>query len=53
LKDIHFHYPSRPDTKVFNGLDLTIPNGKSVVSKVHVSKINLILTGARWWIWLW
>jgi ATP-binding cassette subfamily B (MDR/TAP) protein 1 len=30
LKDIHFHYPARPETKVLNGLSLTIGKGQKV-----------------------
>ncbi|XP_065864782.1 ABC transporter B family member 15-like [Euphorbia lathyris] len=30
LKDIHFCYPSRPDTPILQGLNLTIPAGKTV-----------------------
>jgi len=30
LVDVHFHYPSRPDSKIFSGLNLTIEVGKTV-----------------------
>ncbi|OCT75761.1 ATP-binding cassette sub-family B member 5 isoform X2 [Xenopus laevis] len=30
LKDIHFSYPSRPDVKVLNGLNLSIKSGQTV-----------------------
>ncbi|GFR90452.1 ATP-binding cassette sub-family B member 1 [Elysia marginata] len=30
LKGVHFCYPSRPDVKVLNGIDLDVPAGKTV-----------------------
>lgn len=30
LKDVNFSYPTRPDAKVFNQINLTIPRGKTV-----------------------
>ncbi|KAK3779552.1 hypothetical protein RRG08_045298 [Elysia crispata] len=30
LKGVHFTYPSREDVKILNGLDLTVPAGKTV-----------------------
>ncbi|XP_050216612.1 putative multidrug resistance protein [Mercurialis annua] len=30
FKDIYFSYPSRPDTAIFQGLNLTIPAGRTV-----------------------
>lgn len=30
FKDVHFSYPSRPDTPILQGLNLKIPAGKSV-----------------------
>ncbi|GJN27254.1 hypothetical protein PR202_gb15259 [Eleusine coracana subsp. coracana] len=30
FRDVHFSYPSRPDTKVLNGVSLTIPEGATV-----------------------
>ncbi|GJN02561.1 hypothetical protein PR202_ga19923 [Eleusine coracana subsp. coracana] len=30
FRDVHFSYPSRPDTKVLNGVGLTIPEGATV-----------------------
>jgi ATP-binding cassette subfamily B (MDR/TAP) protein 1 len=32
FEDVHFSYPSRPDAKVLNGLNLRIPAGKTVHS---------------------
>lgn len=28
FRDIHFHYPSRSDIKIFNGFNLTVPAGQ-------------------------
>lgn len=30
LKDVVFAYPARPDVRVFNGLCLTVPAGKTL-----------------------
>eukprot|EP00741_Cyanophora_paradoxa_P003931 tig00000741_g3824.t1 len=30
LKDVHFHYPTRPKAPILRGLDLTIPAGQTV-----------------------
>eukprot|EP01082_Thalassiosira_pseudonana_P010527 g9432.t1.1.5e17418a g9432 g9432.t1 contig36:567156-570927(+) len=30
LKDVHFHYPSRPDTSVFRGVNLAVRRGETL-----------------------
>jgi ATP-binding cassette subfamily B (MDR/TAP) protein 1 len=30
FKDVHFHYPSRPNNKVFRGLNLAVRNGETL-----------------------
>ncbi|XP_055388384.1 uncharacterized protein LOC129616902 [Condylostylus longicornis] len=30
FKNVHFHYPSRPENQIFNGINLHIPAGKTV-----------------------
>ncbi|XP_055388386.1 LOW QUALITY PROTEIN: ATP-dependent translocase ABCB1-like [Condylostylus longicornis] len=30
FKNVHFHYPSRPEKQIFNGINLHIPAGKTV-----------------------
>ncbi len=40
IRQLHFHYPSRPDQQILKGLDLDIPAGKTVALVGQSGKYN-------------
>lgn len=50
LRDVHFHYPTRPSHQVLNGLNLVIPAGKTValVGPSGCGKSTIIGLLQRW-----
>jgi ABC-type multidrug transport system fused ATPase/permease subunit len=44
FKNIHFSYPSRPDSKVLNGVSFTVEAGQQIALVGHSGTTPLILS---------
>jgi ATP-binding cassette subfamily B (MDR/TAP) protein 1 len=51
LEGVHFHYPTRPDHQIFNGVDITVKPGQTValVGPSGCGKSTIIALLERWY----